>query len=136
MLAACCHLSIGDVQRALHRLLHGNEVELAYALAEALCVRTGLTEDVYRAMSVRCERFGAWDEALECLKKLSDPQVEIILLAARYINLCFFGGGELIFPILVLLLCDISHTQHSLFGMLSLSLSSVYIVGLCSALGT
>lgn len=37
-MAACSHLASGDVQHAIHKLLKGNEVELAAMLAKVLRV--------------------------------------------------------------------------------------------------
>jgi hypothetical protein len=54
--AAALHLAIADPQRALHKLLRGNEIELAYVACVVLKLHH-VTDAVYTRMALRCERY-------------------------------------------------------------------------------
>lgn len=83
VLAACYHLSIGDVPKAIHRLLSGAEVCLAYALSKALKEDN---DDVIRAFAARLERAKMWAEAYTCIQELVDPSKDTVLLLARFVG--------------------------------------------------
>lgn len=80
--SASCYLAMGDTQRAIQRLINGNEIMLA------IIVMKILKEDqdfVWQAAATRSEHLELWHEALVCLHNLSEPLRPVTLLACRYI---------------------------------------------------
>ncbi|GMH38156.1 hypothetical protein BSKO_06040 [Bryopsis sp. KO-2023] len=82
ILAACCHLSVEDVDQALDKLWMGNELELVVALRAAL----GLDRDtkVEIQLARKCEAAGDWWAAGEILESLPDGERLLQLLAVRF----------------------------------------------------
>ena len=84
VLAACALLRIGDATGAVQKLLGGNEVLLAVAVARVLQLQS--CDEVFRRAATFCEDLGLFDDALKCLLALRDPRDELILLAARFVG--------------------------------------------------
>jgi len=81
VLAAACHLAVGDQQRAIQRLMLGGETVLAVMLCKML------KEDadyVWKAVAVNCESLGIYHEALLALNQLAEPGNLITELGVRY----------------------------------------------------
>jgi len=100
LMAAACHLAIGDTSQALRRLVQGNEVEVATAILLALKLDS---EEVWQAMAQRCEHLGQFHEAFTCLSNLSDPAVPVCALTCprqfqslgHFLFVCFFRSNFL-----------------------------------------
>lgn len=83
--AACAHLTINNGMRAVEKLMLGNEVMLAVAVANTM--QLSFVDYVYVAAARISENLGLWGEALDFLRYMRDGgQSEITLLAARFIG--------------------------------------------------
>mmetsp|Transcript_11431 Transcript_11431/g.32447 ORF Transcript_11431/g.32447 Transcript_11431/m.32447 type:complete len:1189 (+) Transcript_11431:66-3632(+) len=79
--AACCHLSVNDIEGALDKLHRGHEVVLAAALAIAL--KSPSAPFHIENLAWRCEVSGLWQLGAQMLRQLHDPAEPTELLAAR-----------------------------------------------------
>ncbi|KAK9815758.1 hypothetical protein WJX72_009065 [[Myrmecia] bisecta] len=82
--AACCHLSVDDTAGAVDKLVRGNEVELAHALATALDVPD--RDHLHQLLASKCEAAGEHMLAASLLRNLPDGKAQVELLAARFRN--------------------------------------------------
>jgi hypothetical protein len=57
VMAAACFLAIGDTQSAIHRLILGHEIDLAFAACTVLGIRSDI---VFRAAAKRYENQSLW----------------------------------------------------------------------------
>ena len=57
VLAACCHLSVGDIDGAVYKLVRGNELELAYSLSRVVSCSLGARRGVALLLAKRCQRY-------------------------------------------------------------------------------
>lgn len=79
--AACCHLAVGDTQRAIQRLVLGDELCLAVILMK---ITKEEADYVWRITAQKSEALGLYHEALMALNYLAEPNHLIVQLATRY----------------------------------------------------
>lgn len=81
VMAAVCHLAVGDQQKAIQRLMLGGETVLAVILCKIL------KEDldyVWKAVAQDCESLGIYHEALLALNQLAEPGNMITEMGIRF----------------------------------------------------
>eukprot|EP00455_Lapot_gusevi_P040938 TRINITY_DN4691_c0_g1_i4.p1 TRINITY_DN4691_c0_g1~~TRINITY_DN4691_c0_g1_i4.p1 ORF type:complete len:1101 (-),score=371.19 TRINITY_DN4691_c0_g1_i4:99-3326(-) len=81
-LAAALHLALSNSYSAVQKLVRGNEVELAYALATALKLR--FVDHVLKELALRCEKLGLWEEAVQLLRRTKNADMDATLVCARF----------------------------------------------------
>jgi hypothetical protein len=91
VLAACCHLSVGDGRQAASKLGLGGEIELAFAVQE--CMNLPHTDDVMECLALRAERLQEPELALQILQQYRDSASMIEGLCIRYVPSESDGGG-------------------------------------------
>ncbi|KAL5011845.1 hypothetical protein ScPMuIL_010396 [Solemya velum] len=82
-LAACCHLSVGDCQKAMSKLIRGHELELAVAMGMVLGNVPDQTAVALEMLSRRCEHLGNWELAIELLKLTPNNDLALAKCCAR-----------------------------------------------------
>eukprot|EP00899_Mesostigma_viride_P007613 jgi/Mesvir1/16853/Mv15740-RA.3 len=85
--AACCHLSVGDVDGAVAKLVKGNCIEAALALATALSLPPDRMDNLRELAILRCQSAGLWSPALSFARSLSASEsasTAVQRLAAHY----------------------------------------------------
>ncbi|PIK60532.1 hypothetical protein BSL78_02559 [Apostichopus japonicus] len=85
VLAACCHLSVGEVKKALSKLIRGNELELAICIGQSIDPQQvqNLITMATEFLARRCEKLGKWDLSVELLQTLPDSKEYLIQTCAR-----------------------------------------------------
>jgi WD40 repeat protein len=81
VMAACCHLAVGEPVTAARALILGDEVLLAECLVR--CLQLEGVDFVHLECAKRCEQLGMWDEALTAYNQMDAPGNQINLLCAR-----------------------------------------------------
>lgn len=77
VLAACCHLAVGDITFALSKLIRGNELELAVSMGMVISDNSHMYHQAVEYLARKCERLGKWDTCIVLLKSL--PSCENLL---------------------------------------------------------
>lgn len=84
LLAACCHLAVGEETQALATLLQGHEIELATMLCN---LRGGIegSEEVYKLAAMKLEGLRNYQAAQECLRRCKSAEAgeQLEQMAAR-----------------------------------------------------
>ncbi|XP_068702720.1 WD repeat-containing protein 17-like [Montipora foliosa] len=83
VLAACCHLAVGDVKFSLSKLIRGNELELAVSVGMVLKDNTPEYHLAVELLSRKCEKLGKWDTCITLLKTLPTSENYLIKSCAR-----------------------------------------------------
>ncbi|XP_041358787.1 WD repeat-containing protein 17-like [Gigantopelta aegis] len=82
-MAACCHLAVNDCQKAMSKLIRGNELELAVSIGTVLNTTPQHLHNAIELLSRRCEQLGKWDLAVDMLKLIPDNRLLLARLCAR-----------------------------------------------------
>ncbi|CAH1777058.1 unnamed protein product [Owenia fusiformis] len=84
ILAACCHLSVDHCQKAMSKLIRGNELELAVSIGRVLKNQDvgALTNVATEYLVRRCENIGKWELAVDLLKDTDDSERHLVRLCA------------------------------------------------------
>ncbi|XP_060599181.1 WD repeat-containing protein 17-like [Ruditapes philippinarum] len=91
ILAACCFLAVDNVQKALGKLIQGNELELAVATGTVIGNLQEYTSVAIEMLSRRCERLGKWELAVDLLHQVPDNKT----LLARCCSRCALSIDEI-----------------------------------------
>ncbi|KAL4230509.1 Anaphase-promoting complex subunit 4 WD40 domain [Mactra antiquata] len=81
--AACCYLAIDNPQKAICKLIQGNELELAVSMGLVLGNLQSYTSLAIEMLSRRCERLGLWDLAVDLLHQIPDNKILLAKCCAR-----------------------------------------------------
>uniref|UniRef100_T1JBR5 WD repeat-containing protein 55 homolog n=1 Tax=Strigamia maritima TaxID=126957 RepID=T1JBR5_STRMM len=68
--AACCRLSVDEIEDAIVYLIRGQELELAVSVGLVLNVKPEVVNIALNYLAKRCERLGQWDLAIKLLQLL------------------------------------------------------------------
>ncbi|XP_053398741.1 WD repeat-containing protein 17-like [Mercenaria mercenaria] len=91
VLAACCFLAVDNPQKAMGRLIQGNELELAVAMGTVLGNLQQYTSVALEMLSRRCERLGKWELAIDLLHQIPDNRI----LLAKCCSRCALSNDEI-----------------------------------------
>lgn len=83
VLAACCHLAVGDVKFALSKLIRGNELELAVSMGIVINDNSHMFHLAVELLARKCEKLGKWDTCIALLKLLPGSENHLIKSCAR-----------------------------------------------------
>lgn len=75
VLAACCHLSVGEYQEAIQKLVKGNLVELAYATA--VCTKQAINDTILKILMLKCEKNKEYDLAIDLANQMSNSKEQV-----------------------------------------------------------
>lgn len=84
VLAACCFLAVDNPQKAIGKLIKGNELELAVAMGTVLGNLQQYTSVAMEMLSRRCERLGNWELAIDLLHLIPDNRILLAKCCARF----------------------------------------------------
>ncbi|XP_072040937.1 WD repeat-containing protein 17-like [Amphiura filiformis] len=93
VMAACCHLAVGNVQLALSKLIRGHELELAVCIGKVLKgnKHQPLITMATELLARRCESLENWDLAVDILKTIPSCEKMLVKVCAR----CRGGQAEI-----------------------------------------
>lgn len=83
VLAACCHLAVGDAKFALSKLIRGNEIELAVSIGMVLKDNSQIYHLAVELLARKCEKLGKWDTCISLLRTLPNSESYLIKSCAR-----------------------------------------------------
>lgn len=83
IMSACCYLSINNNQKALWKLIQGQELELAVAIGTVLGNTPVQTYKAIEYLSRRCEHLGNWELAVDLLKLIPDNDILLAQCCSR-----------------------------------------------------
>ncbi|XP_038063248.1 WD repeat-containing protein 17-like [Patiria miniata] len=88
IMAACCHLAVGNTRCALSKLIRGHELELAISVGRALegSRHPDLIAMATQYLTRRCQRLGKWDLGLDLQSTLPNHEDLMICLCARCVS--------------------------------------------------
>ncbi|KAJ8298038.1 hypothetical protein KUTeg_024569 [Tegillarca granosa] len=83
IMSACCYLSISNNQKALWKLIQGQELELAVAIGTVLGNTPVQTYKAIEYLSRRCEHLGKWELAVDLLMLIPDNDILLAQCCSR-----------------------------------------------------
>ncbi|XP_022109388.1 WD repeat-containing protein 17-like [Acanthaster planci] len=88
IMAACCHMAVGNTRYALSKLIRGHELELAISVGRALegSRHPDLISMAAQYLTLRCQRMDKWDLGLDILNTLPDHEGSMVNLCARCVS--------------------------------------------------
>uniref|UniRef100_A0A8C3U5Y8 WD repeat domain 17 n=1 Tax=Catharus ustulatus TaxID=91951 RepID=A0A8C3U5Y8_CATUS len=85
VLAACCHLSVENIELAMANLIRGNELELAISVGTVLGESAAqATHYALELLARKCMAVIAWDLAVDLLMMIPDNKLQLVKLCAFY----------------------------------------------------
>ncbi|XP_071786517.1 WD repeat-containing protein 17-like [Asterias amurensis] len=88
IMAACCHLAVGNTRCALSKLIRGHELELAISIGRAIegTKHPDLIAMATNFLALRCAKLGKWDLGIDLLFTLPGGEDSMVEMCAQCVS--------------------------------------------------